>query len=115
MRFERGYRRAAEELRNFARGQRGEGHALLTTAAAMLEREAEGGWVPYRRIAGGCHQHDLRFLVYDRRRGIQIASRDNVDGYWTTETGEVLEQVTHWRYLPVAPQSGDQPNTHSTA
>jgi hypothetical protein len=45
--------------------------------------------------------------VYSPERGIQIAERG--DEGWTNEIGDVLEGVTHWRYLPVPP-SGNRPS-----
>ena len=104
MRPEPIYRGMAERLRNFAVGQRGEGRVLLLTAAAALEITADGSWAVF--CPHGSWPHSERwFLVYDLRRGIQIAER--MGPLWRTDWGEVLKAVSHWRFLPRPPALGE--------
>jgi hypothetical protein len=107
MRLEKLYRNLAAELNTFASGQRGQGRDLLLSAATALEVAADGTWAPYSPAEPWLHSEEHWFLVYSPERGIQIAERG--DEGWTNEIGDVLEGVTHWRYLPVPP-SGNRPS-----
>ena len=77
---------------------------MLEWAAAFLEIEAEGLWVPYHR--GAWNQDEPQFLVFDEQHGIRIAAIDRTTWEWISDGGERLTRVTHWKYLPHPPRRG---------
>jgi hypothetical protein len=105
MRLEPMLRNLAEGLQEFGEGLLGPRRDLVLNAAAALEVLADGAWAPFM---GQWFQDDAqRVLVHDRRLGIQIASF--IDEVWISDAGEVLEAVSHWRYLPPLPDGKDLP------